>query len=59
MGGSGTSLGVGLDLVLRIELEFGVQSCVTQSCNTHCVICTSSTALLRVIISMYYVYSTE
>ena len=33
MGNSGTSLGVGLELVLRIELEFGVWSCVTQSYN--------------------------
>ena len=31
MGGSGTSLRVGLELVLRIEPEFGV---VTRSCNT-------------------------
>ena len=29
MGDLGTSLGVGSGLVLRIEPEFGVQSCVT------------------------------
>ena len=28
------SLRVESELVLRIELEVGVQSCVTQSCNT-------------------------
>ena len=34
MGDSGTSLGVGSELVLRIEPEFEVQSCVTWSHNT-------------------------
>ena len=34
MGDSGTSLGVGSRLVLIIEPEFGVWSCVTQSRNT-------------------------
>ena len=33
MGDSGTSLGVESELVLRIELEFGVRSCVAQSRN--------------------------
>ena len=33
MGDLGTSLGVGLELVLRIGPEFGVWSCVTQSRN--------------------------
>ena len=33
MGDSGTSLGVGSELVPRIEPEFGVRSCVTQSRN--------------------------
>ena len=35
MGSSGTSLRVGSKLGLRIELEFGVQSCVTRSRNTN------------------------
>ena len=34
MGGSGTSLGIGSELVLRIGTEFGVWSCVTQSHNS-------------------------
>ena len=34
MGSSGTSLGVGPELVLRIEPEFGDRGCVTRSCNT-------------------------
>ena len=33
MESSGLSSRVGLDMVLRIELEFGVWSCVTHSCN--------------------------
>ena len=33
MGSLKTSLGIGLELVLIIGLEFGVQSCVTQSRN--------------------------
>ena len=31
MGSSGTSLGVGLELVLRIEMEFRDQSCYMKS----------------------------
>ena len=35
MGSSGSSSRVGSELVLRIEPEFGVRSCVTRSCNNH------------------------
>ena len=48
MGSSGSSSGVGSDMVLRIEPEFGVRSCDTRSCNKKTVFAESGKDLADV-----------